>query len=178
MRESVLMANKQSIIESAFSKCGIIPEEQGLSAAELVRMNDILNNLVCILYDDGIVIPFLISDNLSDDSNCSRSQEEGLANSLAIDVMSIYANHRPVSQALINRAKQSKRTLRNRSFSTAKKSLPSTLARGAGNTRSGYSYGRTFYNNNTKNRVVLNNKEPMLDNDGSELLFHPDTWRR
>ena len=58
------MSTKQSIIESAFARCGIIPEEQGLSSAELIRMNNELNELVEIFYDDGILIPFLISDNL------------------------------------------------------------------------------------------------------------------
>jgi hypothetical protein len=174
------MANKQSIIESAFARCGIIPEEQGLSSAELVRMNVELNELVDIFYDDGIVIPFLISDNLSDDSNCSLAQEGALSNSLAINVMAIYANHRPVSQALANRAKQSKRALRNRSFSTAQKSLPSTLSRGSGNYTygsNGRSSGSRFYNNRSQNRVILSNKEPIMDNNGSPLYFDPITWR-
>ena len=172
------MANKQSIIEAAFARCGIIPEEQGLTPAELIRMNDELNQLVETFYDDGIVIPFLISENLSDDSNCTKSQENALSNSLAINVMAIYANNRPVSQALANRAKQSKRTLRNRSFGTSHKSFPGTLARGAGNDGRGYSIGRRFYNNRSQDRVILSNKDPILANDGTPLFFHPDTFRR
>jgi hypothetical protein len=170
------MATKQSVIESAFARCGIIPEEQGLEPVELVRMNADLNELVDIFYDDGIIIPFLISDNLSDDTGCTLAQEGALSNSLAINVMAVYANHRQVSQALANRAKQSKRTLRNRSFSTATKSFPSTLAVGSGNTRRGRSWQKTFYNNTSRDRVILSNKEPMLDSDGSSLLFNPQTW--
>ncbi len=173
------MSTKQSIIESAFARCGIIPEEQGLSSAELIRMNNELNELVEIFYDDGILIPFLISDNLNDDSGLTLAQEGALANSLAINVMAVYANHRPVSQALANRAKQSKRALRNRSFNTVKKSKPSTLPRGSGNyTYGGGAYGAStkFYRNTTNLRVILSNKEPIDGNDGRPLLLQRDSW--
>ena len=40
------MSTKQSVIESAFAKAAILPEEEGLSANELVRMLTQLNNLV------------------------------------------------------------------------------------------------------------------------------------
>jgi len=132
------MSTKQSIIESAFARCGIIPEQQGLSSAELIRMNNELNELVEIFYDDGIIIPFLISDNL-----------------------------------------KSKRTLRNRSFNTVKKSKPSTLPRGSGNyTYGGGAYGAStkFYRNTTNLRVILSNKEPIDGNDGRPLLLQRDSW--
>ena len=83
------MSTKQSIIESAFARCGIIPEEQGLSSAELIRMNNELNELVEIFYDDGIIIPFLISDNLNDGSLIWISQSQDGSN----QGMPTYENH-------------------------------------------------------------------------------------
>jgi len=166
---------KQVVIESAFAKAAILPEEEGLSANELVRMLTQMNNLVEVWYDDGITIPYLISDNLSDDTNCTAAQEEAIANSLAIDVMAIYAADRTPSPQLINRAKMSKRALRNRASGPTKKCYPSTLPRGAGNTRYN-TISRTFYNNQEPYRVVLDNSEPMFDNYGQPLFFDPSTF--
>jgi len=171
------MTVKQKVIESAFAKAAILPEEEGLSANELIRVLALMNNLVEVWYDDGITIPYLISDNLSDDTNCTAAQEEAIANSLAIEVMAIYAADRAPSPQLLAKARQSKRALRNQAAATAKKTFPSTLPRGGGNTRRYTNDVYTFYSNQQPLRVVLSNKEPLLDNFGNPLYFDATTWR-
>ena len=171
------MSTKQSVIESAFAKAAILPEEEGLEDNELIRMLGVMNNLVEVWYYDGIVIPYLISDYLSDDTNLSRMEEEALANSLSIDVMTIYAADRQPSPQLLAKAKNSKRALRNNSAGNVRKTFPSTLPRGAGNTRRSFNTSRTFYNNRQPWRVVLDNREPMFDNDGTPLYLSPNSFR-
>jgi len=170
------MSNKQSVIESAFAKAGILPEEEGLSANELVRMLTQLNNMVEVWFDDGISIPYLISDNLSDDTNCTAAQEEAMANSLAIDVMAIYSADRAPSPQLINRAKQSKRALRNQAAGDVRKTMPQTLPRGSGNTRYNFSTYRTFFRNSQQYRISLSNRDVLFDEYGRPLYFNSNTW--
>jgi len=175
------LATKFEMIVEGWSLAGILPEETGLDPAEVKRSNLWLNQIASRYYDDGILIPFLISDDYTDESGCSIAQEEALEYALAVKVYATYAPERPVNQALVVTAKNAKRALRNRSFSTAQKSLPSTLAVGSGNYRRGQGSGRqwrTFYGNRSQYRVILDNKEPMVDNDGSMLLFYPESFRR
>jgi len=172
------LATKIEMIIEGWSLAGILPEETGLEPAEIKRSNLWLNQIVSRYYDDGIMVPFLISDDYTDESGCTIAQEEALEYALAVKVMGTYAPERPLNESLVATAKNAKVTLRNRSFSTAKKSLPATLARGSGNTRLGRSWNKTFYTNKSRDRVILNNKEPIDDNDGSMLTCHPETFRR
>ena len=165
------MSTKQSVIESAFAKAGILPEEEGLTAAELIRMLGVMNNLVEVWYDDGIAIPYNLSTNLSDDTNVSAAQEEAIANSLSIDVMAIYAAERAPSPQLIAKAKNSKRALRNQAAGDVRKCFPSTLPTGSGN------FTSTFYDNRTPYRATLENRDVLFDDNGNPLYLTAADFR-
>lgn len=166
------MSTQQQLIEDAYASFGILDEETGLEPAMLQRGLRELHRVVNRLYDDGVSIPYILSSNLSNDSGCDDSEEEALINTLALKLMSSYANDRSPSATLVNTAKNSIRTLRNQSSVRPNRVHPSTLPKGSGNNRF---LSRTFYSDSYRFRVVLSNGDPVTYN-GEQLYFDSETF--
>ena len=170
------MSTKQSLIEDSFAIMGILDEETGMEPTMLQRGLKELNRMASRWYDDGIAFPYYISDNLGDDSQCDDAQEEALINNLAIKLSAIYANNRPISQALASLSADSKDVLRSTTFGYPTTNYPSTLPRGSRRRNIGNnSFYPRFYQNNSNLRVVLSNGEPITYN-GQPLYFSSETF--
>lgn len=167
------MSTQQQVIEDAFASIGILDEETGLEPTQLQRGLREVHRLVERLYDDGVSMPYYLSDSLSDDTGVSQSEEDAIIANLALKLQSVYANDRQPSSTLVNTAKNSTRTLRNQKSVRPNRVHPSTLPKGSGNNRF---LSRTFYSDSYKYRVVLSNGDPVLANDGSILYFNSESF--
>ena len=170
------MSTQQALIEDAYASFGILDEETGLEPTQLRRGLREVHRLVERLYDDGVPMPYYLSDNLSDDTGVSAADEECLIVNVALKLMSTYANDRQPSATLINTAKNSIRTLRNRKSARPRRVHPTTLPRGSAKGNIAGYYSPTFYSNQGRYRVLLSNNDPMFDGDGNPLYFEHETF--
>lgn len=169
------MSTQQQVIEDAFASIGILDEETGLEPTQLQRGLREAHRLVERLYDDGVSMPYYLSDNLSDDTGCSQAEEEAIISNLALKLQSVYANDRQPSATLVNTAKNSTRTLRNQKSARPTRVRPRTLPRGAGSRWPASNSYPTFFNDGASLRVVLSNNDPIFYN-GQPLYFDSETF--
>lgn len=162
------MATKTELIEEAFSYIGILPEETGLSSAELIRGERELDKMAARWYDEGISMPYDYDSALGDDSGVTMGDQAAVSASLAIILHSIYANGKPLSESVKAQSRAGKKTIKAKYSVEPNPQYPPTLPRGAGS--SSWSWREsTFFQDPNRNNLVSSNNDPILDDDGTPL---------
>lgn len=162
------MATKNDLIEEAFSYAGILPEETGLTSAELIRGERELDKMVARWYDEGISMPYNYDSAIGDDSGVSIGDQAAVTASLAIILHGIYRNGKPLSQSVVSMSAAGKKTIKAKYFVEPLTQFSPTLPIGAGSNCRTWRR-RQFFHDPNKNNLVGANNDPLIDDDGTPL---------